>query len=89
MHSSNLSYETIDTFLFNEIPWFKEFFFKREYDTEDLQWKHIVMWVLCDFVQSKYLNKDITITGNRMELDTILDTLNYIYIYMGMINYKI
>lgn len=78
MHLNKISYLNIDTYLFNNINWFKDFFILKWYDKEDLKDKYILMFILTDFIQNKYLDKDINIIWNTEELDNILLILNSI-----------
>ncbi len=79
MHSNNLTYEKIDTYLFSEIPWFSKYFFESWYNEGDLKEKYTVFWVLCDFLHYRYLDENMNIIWDSHELDLLINVLNRIY----------
>ena len=69
---TNLTYDTVDYYVFEYIPWFSEHFYKI-YDDSDRDLKYLVFWDLADFFTENY-------TTNQELAENILQVLYKIYL---------
>lgn len=51
--TQNITYEQIDTYVLEKIPWFSEYFYQI-YDDSDRELKYEVFWSLTSFFQEHY-----------------------------------
>lgn len=70
--NSNITYDNVDSYLFKEIPWFLDFFY-RVYDDSDRSLKYEVFWSLTDFFKENYKQ-------NPHIVKIIIDTLSKVFV---------
>lgn len=67
---NNITYDNVDSYVLENIPWFKEFFYII-YDDSDRELKYEVFWSLTYFFRDNYNNIDVT--------RNIIDAIHTIY----------
>ena len=73
MENNLIKYEEIDKFLFKNIEWFEEYYFKSNF-IEDLDLKYIVIWSLASYVKTEMIDKDFNIVNKNFK-----KVIDYIY----------
>ena len=74
-HENKITYTTVDAYILENIPAFKEYFYKI-YDDSDRERKYEVVWALSLFFRDSYLDNKYNLREWGLE---ILQVLNNIY----------